>query len=108
MHSFERMDQLERRHGDGKIDAGLRLDAERLEHEGAVEATNQQVGATAGHDAGLGVDAVIAAGEVARVTVAGRGKNGPDQLALMSLAEIDAKLGDDACVNLGRSMMVGP
>ena len=78
MHSLERVDQLKRGHGHGEVDAGLRLDAERLQHEGAVEATDQQIGAAAGDDARLGVDAIIAAGEIACVTVAGRGKNRPD------------------------------
>jgi len=44
LHSLERVDQLKRGHGNGEVDAGLCLDAERFQHEGAVEATGQQIG----------------------------------------------------------------
>ena len=71
-----------------------------------ISAADQEIGAAAGHDGSLGVDAVIAAGEVARLMMARGGKHSPDELALMRLAEIDAELGDHAGVLLGRSVMI--
>src|SRR5688572_21205596 len=91
---FQRVDQLHRRHRKGKVDARLRLDAERLQREGALEPADQQVGATAGDDARLGIDADIVAGKLAVVIIAAEREYGPLQGTLMRHAEVDTELGD--------------
>src|SRR5690606_18816395 len=52
----------------------------------------------AGHDAGFGVDTIVAAGQRAVGKVARGREHCPDELALVCLAEIDAELADDAGV----------
>jgi hypothetical protein len=94
---FQRVDQFHRRHRNRKVAARLRLDAERLQREGALESADKQVGAP-GDDARLGGCAKIVAGKLAIVILAGDGQHRPLQGPLMGDAKIDPDLGDDACV----------
>src|SRR5204862_4514826 len=87
--ALERL-QLEAGDTGGDVEAGLALQADRLQRVGVGGTAYQEVAAAADADRSVGADAAIAAGEFAAPEPTGRRIHGPGQPGLICEAEIDA------------------
>src|SRR5258708_6264464 len=72
-----------------QIEAGITLQAQRLQGDGLAAAANQRIGAQSDTRRYIGRAAEIGAGEGARGNVAARRKHSPDDFSRFDVADID-------------------
>jgi hypothetical protein len=106
MHDLARA-QLETDEAARCVEAGLALNAERLERDRVVRPADQQIAAAADADLGVAADATVVAGQVATADAAGRGVHGPREVGALGDADIKAETGDGRDVRLRTTAPAG-
>ena len=85
----------------GDVEAGLPLQAERLQREGIVRTANQQVAAEADADRSVGANAAEMTGEIAASDLIGRRVNGPGKTGLLGETKVETDTIDPGDVRFG-------
>src|SRR3569623_1822817 len=93
--------QLEVHDTAGDVEAGLALQAEGLQREGVGRTANQEVAAAADADRGIAANAAVAAGQVTRTDLGGRGMHAPAEIGLAGRTEFDAEAADGGNITFG-------
>ena len=87
-------------------EAGLALQAERLQRERIGRTADEEVRADADADSRVGANATVVTGESARAHAIGRSMHGPGKAGLLGHAEVETEAVDAGDVRLDRATVI--
>src|SRR5271165_4150432 len=107
VHGLRMIRQADRRKSGSDVEPGISLDAERLQHNGAVRAADERIDADADPDRSAGGASDIIAGQRAWGHARLRREYGPHDHAILGVTDIGAEFRDLARILFGNPVHAG-